>query len=152
MTVFIQCAGMYGLTPVPLDHPNNVMLLFLKTPENNILRKVNRANIDYQSNPELMCHNCAWYSEEKQQNIIIIQQKLIYGVYTYMNAKILARFRSFCILGCFKNTKTLLSPFCICIAYVMEQHVSGVTLLAASSSASEKLIQVKLNPAEEEMK
>lgn len=46
-----------------------------------------------------MCHNCVWYSGEKQENIIIIQQKQIYGVYNYTNAKTQASFRSYYIVG-----------------------------------------------------
>lgn len=72
---------MQSFTPIPLDHCDNVTLLFLKMPENSILKKVSTASIHYQLNPELMCHNCVQYTEEKQQSIIIMQQKLIYGVY-----------------------------------------------------------------------
>lgn len=86
---------MQSLTPIPLDHRDNVTLLFLKMPENSIFKKVSTASIHCQLNPELTCHNCVQHTEEKQQNIIIMQQKLIYGVCTYISARIPARFKSF---------------------------------------------------------
>ena len=48
--------------------------------EKNILRQVSAANSYCQSNTELMWCNCVYYSEEKPQNMSVIQQKVIYAI------------------------------------------------------------------------